>query len=208
MTLSAAYFERKLRAILGLTGSNPIPGLADVAGLLVVENDRIEWALAGGELYGAVQGGQASVAGENSYVGIANPTESGVIGVVEDVDFSMVGAAVPVTHLQMVTGTAFDTLFAGSLVANLVTIDGRIDQLGFGVGTPLKFITGSQVGIGGLAFWNSSGTVAGVIGRPPPQVVLGPRSAVVLATVGLATAISSVNWFARSRPLEGRLGIA
>lgn len=83
--VSAAYLERKIRAITGLSGSNPLPDLEALQGLLVLESDRPEWALPGGELL--VFGGSGAVAGvgEFSYVALDNPADSGVLIVVEHI---------------------------------------------------------------------------------------------------------------------------
>lgn len=78
-SLNASYLERKLRAI-GLTGSAPLADLADVQGLLVLENDRVEWGAPAGEF---IQGGfvfaGAGGAGNLSVVGVLNPANSGVL---------------------------------------------------------------------------------------------------------------------------------
>lgn len=83
--INAAYLERKLRAIAGVTGSNILPDLSDIgAGLVVLESDRPEWALAGGELRyirGATIG--AGGAGTVTIVALQNPANSGVIAIME-----------------------------------------------------------------------------------------------------------------------------
>lgn len=83
--ISAAYLERKLRAITGLKGDNPLPELADLAGLLTLENDRPEWAIAGNELLGIRGFDAAAGVAQFSFAIIENPDLSGVITIVEDI---------------------------------------------------------------------------------------------------------------------------
>lgn len=72
--LNSSYLERKLRAI-GLVGSSPLEDLADVQGFLILENDRPEWRLPGGEfLWGIQRTPAAGGAGTNAYVGVRNPS--------------------------------------------------------------------------------------------------------------------------------------
>lgn len=83
--ISASYLERKLRAIVGAQGSNLLPDLEDVKGLLVLENDRPEWAFPANEMLG-VRGFEAPpVVGQISFVIIENPDDSGVLAIVEDI---------------------------------------------------------------------------------------------------------------------------
>lgn len=81
--ISAAYLERKLRAIVGVQGSNPLPELADISGLVTLEDDRPEWRLAGTELFGWGRESQAAVAAQFSWVALRNPVGSGVVAVLE-----------------------------------------------------------------------------------------------------------------------------
>lgn len=82
--LSAAYLERKLRAITSVQGDNPLPELADLQGLLVLENDRPEWGFPGGELRSAFATSSAAGGAANaSVVGLFNPVGSGLIAIVE-----------------------------------------------------------------------------------------------------------------------------
>lgn len=84
--ISAAYLERKLRAIVGVQGSNPLPDLSDVStGLVVLESDRIEWGRAGGESYWATGLNAPASLNERSFVTIENPLGSGTLVVVEEV---------------------------------------------------------------------------------------------------------------------------
>lgn len=78
--ISAGYLERKLRAITGVMGDNPLPDLTDLEGMIVVENDRAEWAIAGNELLG-IRGWDtgAGVAAQFAFAIVENPDNSGVI---------------------------------------------------------------------------------------------------------------------------------
>lgn len=82
--ISASYLERKLRAIVGVQGSNPLPDLDDVGkGLIVLEGDRPEWRLPGGEyLWGIERSPAAGGAGTFGYVAVRVPLAAGVISVV------------------------------------------------------------------------------------------------------------------------------
>lgn len=84
--ISAAYLERKLRAITGIAGGNPLPTIDTVmAGLIVLEVDRPEWHFPGGEqLYGG-ELTQPAVVGAFGWVGLANPVGSGILAIVEQV---------------------------------------------------------------------------------------------------------------------------
>jgi len=78
--ISAGYLERKLKALSGAKGANPLPDLDDLKGLIVVENDRAEWRFAGGDfLFSCVGQVAAGGVGNASYFGLLNPVGSGVI---------------------------------------------------------------------------------------------------------------------------------
>lgn len=83
--ISAAYLERKLRAVSGVQGSNPLPDLAQLAGLVTLEADRPEWAFPANEFF--YSRGLEAVAGvgEFSYVTLENPAQSGVLVIVEEI---------------------------------------------------------------------------------------------------------------------------
>lgn len=84
--LSAAYLERKLRAITGVQGSNPLPDLADLQGMMVIENDRPEWRFPGGEyLWGIHRQVAAGGAGTFAYVAVRVPLGAGIVSVVKKI---------------------------------------------------------------------------------------------------------------------------
>lgn len=78
--ISAAYLERKLRVITGVLGDNPLPDLADLNGLIVLENDRPEWRFPAGDfMFSAVTQVAPGGVGNASYFGLLNPVGSGYI---------------------------------------------------------------------------------------------------------------------------------
>lgn len=91
--LSAAYLERKLRAITGVQGANPLPDLADLQGMMVIENDRLEWRLPGGEfLWTVSRFVAAGGAGTFGYVAARVPLGAGVVSVVTKIMIANPGA--------------------------------------------------------------------------------------------------------------------
>lgn len=204
--ISAAYLERKLRAILGVQGSNPLPDLSDALGLITLENDRPEWALPGGERLLAQQSGVAAFAGELSWVGVAVPRNGGVITIVERMDLlSTVSAAG--AFLRMIGDSSFDAMLAASTQASMTPVDGREDPLVFASAT--KIITGHSVaGPGGTQFWSmNQNSTALVYGQNPLPVVLGPGSALLVVGPAVNVAINSCMFRVRERPLEGDVEI-
>ncbi len=85
--ISAQYLERKLRAIVGVQGQNPIPELDDVKkGLIVLEADRPEWQLAGGERPWVWCDEAPGAVAELSYLTLENPANSGVLAIIEAIE--------------------------------------------------------------------------------------------------------------------------
>lgn len=82
--VSAARLERKLRAIVGAQGSNLLPSLDEVVGLITLEHDRPEWAAAGGEkLASFANFFAAGGVGAGARVLLRNMPASGELGVLE-----------------------------------------------------------------------------------------------------------------------------
>lgn len=107
--ISVTRFERKLRAITGAAGSNLLADLDALVPLLVLESDRPEWKLAGGELpYGGFVE-QVAVAGQNGWVALVNPTGTGLIAVVESARNRSPGPA----DIQRFNGTAIAGFVVG-----------------------------------------------------------------------------------------------
>lgn len=79
--ISAAYLERKLRAIVGVGGSNPLPDLGDVTGLITLESDRPEWRITANEQLFDGFFNSGAVVAEQLTLLIHNPPSSGVIAV-------------------------------------------------------------------------------------------------------------------------------
>lgn len=86
--ISAAYLERKLRAITGVMGDNPLPSLEALAGFLILENDRPEWMFPANEMLGASGAFSAQAIGNFSYIAITNPVGSGVLSIIEEAHVS------------------------------------------------------------------------------------------------------------------------
>lgn len=155
--ISAAYLERKLRAISGVQGSNPLPDLVDLMGLVVLEQDRPEWAAAGGEYLAVWHGEQTPVVGEFQYVGVRNPPDSGRLVVITEVRCQPVesGAATAMVRAFM-QAVPFD---AADLVQQGIIRDFRMNIQGALATTASQVVTGSQVasGSGAPLFWKLAG---------------------------------------------------
>lgn len=83
--INVSRFQSKVRAILGIRGDNPIPGIDELLQVLVIEADRSEWSFPGGEGLGGNGFNQTLVAAQRSFVAFVNPANSGVIAVIEDI---------------------------------------------------------------------------------------------------------------------------
>lgn len=81
--ISASFLERKLRAITGAQGSSILRTVGDLAGIVVVESDRPEYAFAGGEFYFGASMQRDPAAGQFAHIALLNPADSGVIVIVE-----------------------------------------------------------------------------------------------------------------------------
>jgi len=76
-------WQNKVRAMLGLRGENPVPTIAELQQVVVVESDRPEWELAGGSPLWTSFAQITAVAAETAYAVFWNPPESGTIHIVE-----------------------------------------------------------------------------------------------------------------------------
>lgn len=123
--ISAAYLERKLRAILGVQGANPLPDLVDVNGLLVLESDRPEWSIASGELLWGIARSVGPVVGQQSFVGVHVPANRGIVSIVERVTMA---AAIAAADFSIAMN--FDTAQPGDGI--VFVRDFRASQLGCG----------------------------------------------------------------------------
>jgi len=199
--VSVTRFERKLRAILGAQGSSLLPGVEDFAGLITLEADRPEWALAGGERLCWGRQTQAAVAAVRSCVALINPLDSGVLVVVELVRrtgavavelrfFNPPVATLVALALDTVVGFHRDTRIGQDIPAARLQ---AYTNAGGGGGTFVEDYTTSESIIGGLT------------SRSQP-IVVGPDTALIINTVADLTAIAaSFRW--RELALEGsRLG--
>lgn len=107
--ISVTRFERKLRAITGAQGSNLFDGLDDLIPLLVLEADRPEWKLAGGEHPYAGFVDQPAVAAAFGWVALVNPMGTGIIAVVEAIG----NRGANVADVQRFNGTAIAGFVVG-----------------------------------------------------------------------------------------------
>lgn len=199
--ISAAYLERKLRAIVGVQGSNPLPQLHDVNGLVIVENDRPEWAKAGGEILmlGYVQVSPAAQFGNTR---IRNPVGSGMLVVIDYVDV----LATTAQFLQWSPGYATTDLATGNNTKSLR--DTRFADAG--TQTQSAAVMSGQVSAGSTAVGQPShetNNTAGVATVFPQPFVLGPGSSLDISTIAAVTATIVVNYAWRERPLEGTIEI-
>lgn len=194
--ISAAYLERKLRAITGVEQGNPLPDLESLQGLVTLETDRPEWGLAGGETHWAFALTVGAIVGEFGYIGLFNPRDSGVIGIVTSMLWDV---SVPGLVLRMLTGANFDTISASLADSSSIYVDSGHS----GEGSACRAKSGTDPATLGDTFW----TLPFDSSPQPPIVILRPGSAVV-ATLGVTnTAISLVGMAHRERPLEGGIEI-
>lgn len=69
--------------MFAIAGDNPVPTIRELAPVVVVENDRPEWGLAGRELrFGDLHLNPATV-GNPTVSALFNPTDSGILAVLE-----------------------------------------------------------------------------------------------------------------------------
>lgn len=196
--ISAAYLERKLRAILGVQGSNPLPELADVNGLLVLESDRPEWMLPGGELQGWERETQAAVAAQFSWTALVNPVGSGALAVLEAVFNSGTGTG----------GLIMNYDIAASPLPGVGGSSSGRPRDGRAIGTVLACQT--QFGASAAALGDGPGwsvpTLQAYSGRLHGYIELGPGQALVLRPF-IVNELAAAAWHWRERPLEGRFEV-
>ena len=198
---SVSRFERKLRAIAGVQGSGLLPDVDNLRGLIALESDRPEWALAGGERLGIGRQTQAAVAAVRSCVALINRPSTGVVAIVQHVRRTAAVAVelrlfnAPVSILQAlalatVVGFSPDTRAGGSAI------------------TACQLQAYTNAGGGGGVFvenYEASETIS-FLGFDPrsPIAILGPDTALIINTVADLTAIAvSFRW--REVPLEGSI---
>lgn len=210
--ISASHLERKLRSLCGVQGSNPLPDLTDLNGLVTLENDRPEWFLAGGEsLRGSLVFTGAAL-NNLSVNGLFNTTGSGLIAIVERIFCWVSGGAANRVAVAWVDSNP-------SANSSGIPRDGRDVTGGLG--------TGAAVGVGG----DNSRTPATLIAAPflltdfdefPPvqsgsggytnPIVIPPGKGIVVYEVDTLNArvvnsplTTSYAW--RQRPVEGDFDI-
>lgn len=83
LPINTSRWQNKVRAMFGLQGDNPVPTLRDLLPVAIVENDRPESRVAGGDfLVGAFGTQAAGAAGTTSQIALINPVKSGLVGIV------------------------------------------------------------------------------------------------------------------------------
>jgi hypothetical protein len=201
--ISASYLERKLRAAVGVQGANPLPDLEDVKrGLLVLENDRPEWCLAGGEqLFGGVVN-QPLVAANVSAAQLNNPAGSGVILVVRRVITTQSAAGGVSLKIGLTTAnlaTAFNTKSVIDTRLRNAGTQTNSAALMFGQATTPGDPTGGQHIAQALVGVNSPFEY-----KEP--IILGPDSSLyVVCGVVNQTLIANFVW--RERPIESAVEV-
>lgn len=145
--ISAAHLERKLRSLCGVQGSNPLPDLTNLNGLVTLENDRPEWRFAGGESYRSFLAFLSGAVGNLTVIGLFNSLNSGYIAVVERICAWPSGGSNNRVIVAWVDSNP-------SLSSTGIPRDGRdvVSALG----------TGQSVGVGS----DNSRTVATLLGAP------------------------------------------
>jgi len=198
-SISAAYLERKLRAVVGLIGGNPIPELGDIQGFVVLESDRPEWRFPGGESsWGVTESIAAGGAGTFAQMVLINRPASGVLIVVEDINFVASSSII----LSILSGgeagidAALATLEAGvPRDARLINSDNSLQRSGADVRS------GVSATIFGADFYRGAGT-ANRGDRYPFPIILRPSSSLAIRDSTAVQAMDvSIAW--RERPLEG-----
>jgi len=108
--LQVGRFNAVLHKLLNMKDNAPAPQLAgDVAAVLVLENDRPEWAFLAGEMLCAATTQSGPVAAQISQCQIFNPANSSVLLVLEKIFFFVIGA-----NQSVVTINRTQTLAAAS----------------------------------------------------------------------------------------------
>ena len=127
--INVARFQDKVRAIFGTRGENPIPSLRDLQPVVVIENDRPDWSFAGREVLAGLHGTRTATVGQNAYVALRNPVDSGMLVVVKmirEVSANEMRIRRPPGALTGVTGTItgafrdFRHSVSGSTAAEIV----------------------------------------------------------------------------------------
>ena len=211
-SLNSAYLERKLRAI-GLAGSSPLQDLSDLAGFLILENDRPEWAFPGGEQLAMFNAGAVAAAAEFSYLAFTNPATSGVLAIFEEIRSIMFPGTGGATNPFSVWYDFSSTALAGSLSTGrggardlrllLPTASGgNVGAIVTDAGNdPVVSATAARQNI------MLSGSTNGQRGDSYTQaIILPPGRRIILIGETLNTVIAAaVSW--RERPIEGNVEI-
>lgn len=206
--ISAAYLERKLRALAGLSGSLALATLDDLRGFVQLEVDRPEWRLAAGDrlTYWAAQ--QAQAVGEFAYIGLRNPVDSGVLAVVEltrTTQSTSAGATNGVVAFQQ--ASPFD---AADVVNPARNLDLR-DANNFGglASYATQVIQGTQAvqGMGSNLLWLLSGHPGNANGDELRYPFIVPPGIQVVWFSNIANTLIALYMRGYERPIEGRFDL-
>ena len=207
--ISAAYLERKLRAITGVQGGNPIPDLVDLTGFITIEADRPEWSAAGGEGLIGHREEIAAVVGEVGVYGWLNPSNSGQLLVMERIRAVVAAAAYATIWLlpqASLVGTTTDVVpFRDTRMARGVLGNGS------GIIAHFRTIAGGVAGLAGAVAIGAEGANTGSTSHPsiPTPLVIEPGFAWMMDTSLISTGVLQTNALlvgsasGRTRPLEG-----
>jgi hypothetical protein len=187
-------WQNKVRSIFGFRGDNPIPSIAELLPVVVIENDRPEWGFGGNEFYSGIQRTQAGISTQFSHVAIVNPPSTGVLVVIEKV-VSTVDANF---YIASPSDLGAGPLFLVGTTASATVLERDLRIAAGGV-----FAARAETGSNAVIPWR--GPVY-PIGPAVEKFVelsfeISPGRAVIVATAALNTAIT-VGWAMRERAIE------
>jgi len=162
----------------------------------VLETDRPEWALAGGERLGGLTANQAAVAGQFSYAALVNLAASGVLVVVEQIRARTAGF-VKLLGPTLVAGAV--PFLPGELASSFTTFirDGRLVN---------RVMTAGSVIGSNVAALSAEATLAALLIEAvySAPIILPPDTAIAFeGSAANAAAGMDISW--REVPLESGL---
>ncbi len=186
-----AYIHRYnelVKKLLGAKGGEPMTELAaELLPVIILEQERPEYAIYKSELLWMCSVGQAASVGNFSHVGVRNPVGSGIISVVE-------AFAIDVPALVNMVITAHAPVQAGATLTASVQRDFRAK------GTPVtQAVAFVNVGIIGATAGQME--VPAGMAPAPLSVVLGENNEILFVPQAANTTIAG--WIlGRERPVE------
>lgn len=195
--INVVRWQNKLRAMLGVRGENPVPSVAELVPVIVVEEDRPEWGYAGQERrFATANLSQGGFGGEFGYIVLINPVGTGIVATVECVcnTTSFQGAILKLGALDPVTEAEF--------VARATVTAGLDSREHDGTTMPNSALVTSVGTIAGALPRNPHYFLGlGAANQPAPssytdfgyRAILAPGSWLAIEGAVVATAISG--WF-------------